>query len=403
MSLLSAIGTGMRRNPYPLYTLMRRVRPVFHDRMHNIWLLFDYDSVKRALFDPASFSSAVKSPGGGGVPDWMIFHDDPRHARLRGIVAKAFTPRFVSALEPRVRELSTSLLDALVSRGRMDLITEFAEPLPTLVMAELLGIAPDDRSTFTRWAHAILNLGYAVTGGERAAQSVREYRLVSAEMEVYLTDTLADRRAHPREDLLARMVQAEVDGEQLSDTEIFLFVQLLLSAGTETTTNALGSAIATLLDNPVELARLRAEPALMPRAIEEVLRFRSPLQMAFRTTRCEVTLHGCRIPAGALVLPVIGSANRDERHFPRAHCFEIMREETPHIAFGHGIHFCIGAALARLELRVALPDLLTRLPQLTRVTRRWDPRDALIVHGAKRLELRFSPAASAAAANCSTS
>ena len=390
MTFLGTLGERLRRNPYPVYSLLRRVRPVLHDRMHNVWLLFDYESVKRALNDHAVFSSAVKPPGGSSPPDWLIFHDEPRHAKLRRILAQAFTPKSIAALEPRVRELSGELLAALTPRGEMDFVTEYAEPLPTMVIAGMIGIPPEDRPTFIRWAHAIMNLGYAVTGGERAARASREYFEVSDEMKVYLASALAARRRVPTDDLLTRLVEAEVDGDRLTDDEILGFVKLLLSAGTETTTNTLANAIVALLDYPEQLALLRREPERMPQAIEEVIRYRSPVQMVFRTTRTEVELCGKRLPAGALVLPVIGSANHDAHQFPNADRFDITRDTKAHVAFGHGIHFCIGAALARLELRVALPELLERLPGLARSgTRHWAPRDAPLVHGPKHLALRF--------------
>lgn len=394
MTLLGDLGERLRQNPYPVYSAMRRFRPVLHDRMHDVWLLFDYESVKRALNDHAAFSSAVTPPGGGSTPDWLIFHDEPRHAKLRRIIAQAFTPRSIAALEPHVRELSRELLDTLVPRGEMDLVTEYAEPLPTMVIAGMIGIPPEDRATFLRWAHAILNLGYAVTGGERAARAAREYVAVSEEMKIALGSAMDARRRFPRDDLLTRLVEAELDGERLTEEEILGFVKLLLSAGTETTTNTLANAIVALLDHPDQLAQLRRQPELMPQAIEEVIRYRSPVQIVFRCTRTDVELRGQRIPAGALVLPVVGSANHDARQFAHPHRFDITRDSSSHVAFGHGIHFCLGAALARLELRVALPDLLARLPGLARAgARRWEPRDAPLVHGPKHLPIRFGSAA----------
>ncbi len=217
---------------------------------------------------------------------------------------------------------------------------------------------------------------------------------MTAEMKAYVTAQIDARRAARAagEDLLTRLVEAEVDGGRLSEEEILGFIQLLLVAGSETTTNLVNNAILCLVENPAELTRLRAAPDLLPSAIEEVLRFRSPVQWMFRATRRDVEMHGQVIPAGKLVLPVIGSANRDPRQFQRPDSFDIGRDPNPHIAFGHGIHFCLGAPLSRLEARIALSDLLARAEDLRLASDApWEPRKALHVHGPARLPIRFTP------------
>ncbi len=225
-----------------------------------------------------------------------------------------------------------------------------------------------------------------------------EYRAVTAEMRAFLPDLIAQRRAAHQDDLLTRLVEAEVDGERLTQEEILGFVQLLLVGGQETTANLINNAILCFIENPDQLARLRAAPDLLPSAIEEVLRYRSPVQWMPRATRRDVEMHGQVIPAGKLVLPMIGSANRDPKQFRDAGRFDITRDPNPHIAFGHGIHACLGAPLARLEARIALADFLERVKEFELASDEpWEPRKALHVHGPSRLPIRFTPGRRAAA------
>jgi cytochrome P450 len=386
--LLESLGLALRRNPFPLYRLMRRVAPVFHDRRHDLWLLFDFESVKRALHDPETFSSRAAPPGDKPL-DWLIFQDPPLHTRLRAIIIRTFTPRAIAALEPRIRKLSRELLDPAIERGVMDVAADFAVPLPLMVIAEMLGIPAEERGPLKRWSEAILGLGDVVAGGEAAARAVQAFRAAQDEMRPSVTALLAQRRAAPKDDLLTRLVEADVDGERLAEEDILGFFQLLLLAGSETTTNLVGSAVLCLAQNPDQLARLRADPALLPSAIEEVLRFRSPVQIVFRQTRRDVEMSGKRIPAGKLVLAVIGSANRDPRQFQDPARFDITRDPNGHVAFGHGIHFCIGAPLARLEARIALTDLLGRVKRFS-LDGRWEPRKGFNVHGPSRLPIRLT-------------
>ena len=223
---------------------------------------------------------------------------------------------------------------------------------------------------------------------------MHEYRAVTAEMRAFLPDLIAQRRAAHQDDLLTRLVEAEVDGERLTQEEILGFVQLLLVGGQETTANLINNAVLCFIENPDQLARLRAAPDLLPSAIEEVLRYRSPVQWMPRATRRDVEMHGQVIPAGKLVLPMIGSANRDPKQFRDAGRFDITRDPNPHIAFGHGIHACLGAPLARLEARIALADFLERVKGFELASDEpWEPRKALHVHGPSRLPIRFTPAA----------
>jgi cytochrome P450 len=389
--VLNFISDDMRRNPYPLYAQMRSVSPVLAVPGGEIWLILDYEGVKRALHDHDTFSSRAAPPGGAPL-DWMIFSDPPRHTKLRSIVVKAFTPRSIAGLEPRIRELSRELVDRVLERGEMDLCADYAVQLPLMVIAEMLGIPIADRERFKRWSDAILNLSQTIGGGEAGARAAREFGEAREEIRAYLAELLPERRRTPKDDLLTRLVEAEVDGQRLSEDEILDFFLLLLLAGSETTTNLITNAILCFLDHPSELARVGAAPDLWPSAIEEVLRHRSPLQAVFRTPRRDVEMGGQVIPAGKLVLAMVGSANRDPEVFEAPERFDVGRDPNPHVAFGHGIHFCIGASLARLEAKVALPDLVSRLRGLRLASDTpWEPRTTLHVHGPTRLPVQFEP------------
>ena len=404
--MLDFLTDDVRRNPYPLYAQMRATSPVMRVGSDGPWLVFDYAGVRRVLDDYEAFSSSASPAGTTNNPlPWMIFYDPPRHTKLRALVSRAFTPRSIAMLEPRVAAISRELLDVAIARAtsggdgdgggggaaEFDLVADYAAPLPMMVIAEMLGIPSSERARFKRWSDSILGLSETVSGGAAAgAKAGVDYMQTTDEMENYLVDILREFRSAPKDNLLNRLALAEVEGERLSHREILGFFQLLLLAGSETTINLIANAILCLLEYPDQFARLRANMDLLPSAIEEVLRFRSPLQAVFRGTRRDVEMHGQVIPAGKLVLPIIGSANRDAAVFADADRFDITRDPNPHVAFGHGIHFCLGAALARLEAKIALPDLLHRLPGLHRASEEtWEPRSAFHVHGPARFDVRF--------------
>jgi cytochrome P450 len=383
--MMDLFSDEMRRNPYPLYDQLRTSSPLLRvPPPFNAWMIFDYDGVKRALNDHETFSSRVPAP------PWFIFLDPPEHAKLRALISRAFTPRMVANLEPRIRALSRELLDQSSERGEMDLAADFSVPLAMQVIAGMIGIPLADWSRYKHWSDVILRLSYTRSGGEEAERAARDFTAVTLEMDAYLADMIQQRRITRQDDLATRLIEAEVDGERLSQQEILGFFQLLVVAGQETTTNLINNAVLCLLEHPDQLARLRATPELLPTAIEEVLRYRSPLQWMMRTPRRDVEVHGQVLAAGDLVLPMMGAANRDPRQFPEADRFDIGRDPNPHVAFGHGIHFCLGAALSRMESRIALSDLLERFKNFERTSDQpWEPRNALHVHGPTRLPIRF--------------
>lgn len=380
----------MRRNPYPMYEQMRAASPV-HMAAQDIWLVLDYDGVKRALHDHEVFSS--RAGGTRGIDfEWLMFMDPPRHSKLRAIISRAFTPRSIAALEPRIRELARGLLAPALAKPVVDVEADLAAPLPIMVIGEMLGLPTTEWRRLERWADAIMGLATTIIGSpDDAAAANHAFASASAEMETYLAEQQSARRAAPADDLLTRLVHAEVDGEHLSELELLRFFQLLLAAGAETTTNLIDNTLICLADHPGELAKLRAQPALLPSALEEVLRFRSPAQAMFRATRVDVELGGKTIPAGKMVLAMIGAANRDPRQFSEPARFDIAREPNPHISFGHGIHYCLGAALSRLEARVVFEELLPRIETVAYASSEpWPPRKPFLVHGPTRLPLRFT-------------
>ena len=390
--MMNIFSDEARRNPFPMYDQLRSGSPVLQvPPPFDLWMIFDYEGVKRALGDQDAFSSAVPAP-----KDWFIFHDPPRHTKLRSLISRAFIPRVVTSLEPRIRELSRELLNKTIERGEMDLAVEYAVPLPMMVIAQLIGIPVADWPRFRQWSDVILKLSYTLRGldAEEAARHFSAFAEVTAEMNSYLAEMIKQRRESPQDDLLTRLVEAEVDGQHLTHDEILGFFQLLVVGGQETTANLINNAILCLLENPDQLALLRQRMDLLPSAIEEVLRHRSPLQWLMRTPRHDVEMQGRVIPAKKLVLAMIGSANRDPKQFENPARFDITRHPNPHLAFGNGIHFCLGAPLSRMEARIALSDVLGRLDGLELAgAEPWEPRKALPVHGPARLPVRFRPGA----------
>jgi cytochrome P450 PksS len=335
------------------------------------WLITRYDDVVQALKDERLAKDRLKAltPGQLAQQPWMpaLFRplsrnmldlDPPDHTRLRALVHKAFTPKLVEEMRPRVERLTGELLDAAVARGRMDLIHDYALVVPTTIIAEMLGVPVRDRHKFHRWSTALLQASSSSWG--MFAALVPVWRFLR-----YIRNLLRERQARPRDDLISALIQAEEAGQHLREDELLAMVFLLLIAGHETTVNLIGSGALALLQHPDQLVRLRDDPALIRPAVEELLRYTSPVETATeRFAREDVTVAGVTIPPGSLVLAVIASANRDERQFPEPDKLDLTREPNRHLAFGLGIHFCLGAALARLEGQIAISALLRRAPGL---------------------------------------
>jgi len=384
--MIDLFAPEIRRNPWPVYDQLRAESPVLHvPPPFNGWMVFDYETVKWIMTDHASFSSRVPAPNFS-----FIFTDPPEHTRLRNLISRAFTPRAIDDLEPTIREISKELVDSTVAAGQIEFAADFSAPLAMRVIAGMMGIAPEDWPRYKGWNDKILGLTFTRSGGEQAQQAMRDFNSVTNEMSAYLVESVGERRKSPQNDLLTRLLEAEVEGDRLTHEEILAFFRLLMFAGQETTTNLLNNAVVCFLDHPDQLSRLRSAPQLLPSAIEEVLRYRSPFQWMMRTPLRDVEVHGAAIPKGAFVLPMVGAANRDPKRFPHPNRFDIARDPNPHVAFGHGIHFCLGAALARMEARIALSDLLSRFESFAYAgTEPWQPREGLIAHGPASLPIRF--------------
>ncbi len=359
---------ALHQDPYPIYRRLRDEFPVHHNAQLRFWTLSRYADVLAALQAPDLFISgkgvAVGIPdfdqvkATGGIP-LLITTDRPRHTKLRALVSRAFTPRRVAHLEPRIRAIARSLLDKLEGRNEFDLVREFSAPLPTIVIAEMLGVPAEDQEWFKEKSTAVAQFDPSKAGG---SESEAEALKPAIDLARYLAEILEQRRRDPRDDLLSALLTAEIDGQRLSEPELIGFSFLLLVAGNETTTNLISNA-AILLDRHRDQRRLLAQdPARIHCAIEEFLRYDSPVQGLARTLTAPVTLHGVTIPEGGKVLLLFGSANRDERTLQEPERFDVLRDPNPHVAFGFGAHFCLGANLARLEARVAFEELLARFP-----------------------------------------
>jgi cytochrome P450 len=352
----------------------RRDGQVHYDDRQRCWTVLGHPETVAVLADPATFSSDL----GDLLPsqeDLDLFQrgnfvrmDPPRHDTLRRLVSQAFTPKVVAGLAPRIAAVTSELLDARAGEDRFDLIDDLAYPLPVIVIAELLGIPASDRALFRRWADSLFERSNA--GPDEPLAQLTSEEAVAAfapamhEMNAYLLDHIRARAATPADDLTSRLVRAEADGARLSDEEIVGFVGLLLIAGHITTTATLGNTVLCFDRQPDAAADVRADPSLLPAAIEEVVRLRTPFPRLARRTTAGTTLGEADIPAGAVVVTWLAAANRDERVFAEPDRFDLHRTPNPHLGFGHGLHFCLGAPLARLEARIALGVLLERYREI---------------------------------------
>jgi cytochrome P450 len=385
-----------RRSPWALFARARREHPVWaHDGLpvHSIFRQADCQAVLR---DPKTWSSQFPPPPGfdaDDVPRSMLVTNPPEHTRLRGLVSQAFTPKRVRELAPRIERIAHDLLDAALARRDVDLVEALTYPLPVIVIAELIGVLAEDREQFKAWSNALVAPLGSVFFGAPAPEMVAEQRRIRAEMEAYFVRLVEDRRRAPKDDLLTGLVQAELEGSRLSFDELLAMLILLLVAGNETTTNLIGNATLELLDHPDALAALRADPALMPAAIDEVLRVASPVQMDPRMAARDVELRGTTIPAGQFVLCWLGSANRDEALFDDPERFDIRRTPNNHMAFGFGPHYCLGASLATLEADVAMRVLLARTRSFRRAGDAPLPmHPSIVFRGVTRLPMVLEPA-----------
>ena len=388
---------AFKANPHPFYARLREEEPVcpvtLPDRQ-TAWLITRYEDVAMVLKDGrfAKDRGNVLSPEQAARQPWvpktfrpltrnMLDLDVPDHTRLRSLVHKAFTPRLVERMRERVQELTRELLELIPDRGRMDLIRDYALPVPTTIIAEMLGVPVKDRHRFHRWSSVIVSSNPSGWRMWKAIPSALAFLR-------YIRRLVRARKASPRDDLVSALASAEEAGEQLSEDELLAMIFLLLIAGHETTVNLIGNGALALMEHPEQMAKLRLEPSLIRTAIEELLRYESPLETATeRFAREDVAVAGVTIPRGALVYAVLASANRDPRQFVEPDCLDISRDPNRHLAFGLGIHYCLGAPLARLEGEIAINTLLALAPGLClagdRTQLRW--RRGLVLRGLESL------------------
>jgi cytochrome P450 len=352
---------GDVRDPYPEFVEKRRDSPV--ECIPNLYggaasyQVYRHPDVQQVLLDNETFSSSVLGELMGIImgQKLILSMDEPEHRRHRALVSTAFRNKTLAKWEETlVQSVVDELIDRFEGRGRADLVREFTFFFPVQVIARILGLPGDDHYQFQKWSLAIIGAGANFDRG----------LLASEQLKTYLAGILDQRRAHPQDDLISDLAQAELDGEHLDDEEIFSFLRLLLPAGAETTYRSSGNLLFGLLSHPDQLDAVRRERSLLPQAIEEALRWEPPLLITGRVATREVTLSGQSIPAGAPVTPIMGSANRDDTVFSDPDAFNIFRGPKPHISFGFGPHMCLGMHLARMETRVALNRLLDRLPDL---------------------------------------
>lgn len=387
------LAPALRANPYPHYAELRRSSPVCQVDPGGMWAVSRYDDVVHVLKNPALFSSqgfeaAWQPPWLGYNPlvQSLLSKDPPAHTRLRNLVSRAFGTQVLARMEPQLREFTADLANGLA--GEVEFVDAFALPLPAFAIAVLLGLDPSLRMHFKRWGDDVISITPELLPEEARAAEIR--RSV-AEICHYFGELVAARRRAPTEDLASRLVLAEADGQRLSDAEVIEMFTILLIAGFETTTHLLSNTMIFLAAYPEEMRRLRDDPSLIPAFVEEMNRYEGPVHAVIRTATQDVTLSGVTIPAGALVLPLIGSANRDEARFPDPDRFDLDRPGGG-VTFGHGIHVCVGAALARMEVRIALEVLLSRFRAVEICTDAIEYNCMLTVRGPLALPLRFLPA-----------
>jgi hypothetical protein len=401
LSLSNLLRPEVRANPYPFYAQIRSQDPIHWDERMGFWVLTRYREVA-AVFNDAHFSraqglmkgfnrlpepeQAIAAPVYQAFAKMMTYADPPYHTQLRGLVNKTFTPRMVEQMRRHIQQTVDQLLDTVQARGKLDVIQDLAYPLPIIVIAEMLGLAAEERQRFKAWSDDL----FAILGLVRHSPDLLEKAAHSlAEMTDYLTALSQERHLHPREDLLTGLVTVMDEGQRLTQAELVANAGLILAAGHETTTNLIGNGMLALLRHPDQLQKLRDDPTLITTAVEEMLRYDNPVQIVYRSATEDVELGGKRIGKGQLVNLMLGAANRDPAHFSEPDRFDISRSEGRHVGLGLGIHFCLGAALARLEGQIALSTMLRRFSELHLVTDALEWQEHPTFRGLKSLPVTF--------------
>lgn len=399
MNLPILFTAEMLADPYPVYHRLQEEDPVHWHEPWGAWVLTRYDDVVAALHDPRFSANRPKAMEAVAhrpelhrfftfVSNRMVFTDPPQHTRLRRLTCTAFTPHVIEGLRDHIQVVVEGFLDRVQDQGRMDLIADLAFPLPATVICELLGVPPSDIGRLKEWSDAFIMVisndphAIPVEVFERAARAVDE-------LTGYFRGIVEQRRAEPRDDLLTMLEQAYEEGDRLSDDELFATCNILMVAGHETTTNLIGNGTLALLRHPDQLQRLRDNPSLIPNAVEELLRYDSPVQAVYRIATEEMEIGGKQIRPGQLVHLVLGAANRDPAHFPDPDRLDVTRPPGRHAAFGQGPHFCLGSPLACMEAAIAFETLLSRFPRLRLAANEVTFRPNPSVRGLEALPLGF--------------
>jgi len=372
LSLYRLLDPDVLANPYPLYHRLRREDPVHWDPFLHAWIVTRYADVVTVLHrfsanrtptpeQLAALGLESLTPVAKVMVRQMLFLDAPSHTRIRGLASQAFTPRRVERLREHIQDIMDGLLDAVMARGRMDVIDDLAAPLPAIVTAEMLGVPTRDHVLLKKWSADFAEmLGNFQHNPDRAAGVLKS----TEEMVAYFRDAVREQRERPRDGLVSALLAAEIDGDRFTEEEVIANVIVTMVGGQETTTNLIGNGILTLLRNPDALARLRDEPALITSAVEELLRYESPSQHTARLAPDDVTLGDKLIRKRQAVIAVMGAGNRDPERFPDPDRLDLARTDNRHLAFGWAAHFCFGAPLARIEGQIAFATTLKRLPNL---------------------------------------
>jgi len=383
-------------DPYPFYRRLREKEPV-HQSPMGFWVLTRYDDCVAVLrdqrFGREEFQQMLTSVYGDDtekpqLPRSMLFRDPPDHTRLRALVSKAFTPRMIETMRGHIQGIVDRLLDRVQDAGRMDVMEDLAYPLPVTVICEMLGVPVSDHGSIRGWSADIARSLDAIglPSDQDIVERGRKSRRALAD---YFRRLVPERRARPQHDLLSGLLAAEEQGDKLSQDEVIAMCLLLFIAGHETTVNLIGNGTLALLRHPEQMRRLRAEPALIGNAVEELLRYDSPVQRTARITSTDAEVAGQPMPKGTMVITALGAANRDPAQFPDPDVLDVTRKDPRHISFGFGIHFCLGAPLARVEGQLALGTLLRRLPKLALAEESPEWRESSVLRGLKRLNVSF--------------
>ena len=383
-------------DPYPFYRRLREQDPV-HQTPMGFWVLTRYEDCVAVLRDPRfgreEFQQMLTAVYGDDtekpvLPRSMLFRDPPDHTRLRALVSKAFTPRTIEVMRDHIQEIVDRLLGRALARGGMDVMEDLAYPLPVTVICEMLGVPVADHASIRGWSADIARSLDAI--GLPTDQSIIDRgRVARRALADYFRALVPARRARPQADLLSGLLAAEEQGDKLTEPEVISMCLLLFIAGHETTVNLIGNGLLALLRHPDQLARVQADPALVPNAIEELLRYDSPVQRTARTPMTDVEIDGRRIARGTMVVTALGAANRDPFQFAEPDSLDVTRRDVRHISFGYGIHFCLGAPLARVEGQIALGTLLRRVPGLALAEPSPEWRESSVLRGLKRLHVTF--------------